>query len=90
MKFQYRLRGNPSQKLALVKQRAAQKLVHFAGNLEKGAFAGGLSLPLIGDMTVRGSYKIEGDMITVIVSKKPASYTWSQVDSMLRGFIEGD
>ena len=41
-------------------------------------------------MTVRGSYKIVGDKITVTVSKKPSSYTWSQVDLMLRGFVESD
>jgi hypothetical protein len=90
MKFEYTLRGDPAQKLVTIRQRAAQKFVTFVGDLEKGTFSGGLSLPLLGDMTVRGSYKILGDKITVTVSKKPSSYTWNQVDSMLRGFIEGD
>jgi hypothetical protein len=90
VKFEYVLRGDPAQKLATIKQKAAQKFVSFVGNLEKGTFSGGLSLPFLGDMTVRGSYKIEGDRITVTVSKKPSSYTWDQVDSMLRGFIESD
>jgi hypothetical protein len=90
MKFEYILRGDPAQKLATIKRKAAPRFVTFVGNLEKGTFSGGLSLPLLGDMTVRGSYKIVGDKITVTVSKKPSSYTWSQVDSMLRGFIESD
>lgn len=62
----------------------------FVGDLQRGTFSGGLSLPLLGDMTVGGSYRIAGDKITVTVSKKPSSYTWSQVDAMLRGFIESD
>jgi hypothetical protein len=90
VKFEYTLRGDPAQKLAIIKQRAAQKFITFVGDLQKGTFSGGLSLPLIGDMTVRGSYKIVGDTITVTVTKKPNSYTWSQVDAMLRGFIESD
>ena len=90
LKFEYRLRGDPTLKLAGIKQKASQKFVHFVGDLKKGTFSGGLKLPLLGDMTVRGSYKIEGDKITVTVAKKPSSYTWDQVDSMLRGFIESE
>jgi hypothetical protein len=90
VKFEYTLRGDPAQKLGTIKQKAAQKFVTFIGDLQKGAFSGGLSLPLLGDMTVRGSYRIVGDKIIVTVSKKPSSYTWSQVDSMLRSFIESD
>lgn len=90
MKFEYTLRGDPAHKLATIRQKAAQKFVTFIGDLQKGTFSGGLSLPLLGDMTVRGSYKIVGDKIIVTVSKKPSSYTWSQVDAMLRGFIESD
>jgi hypothetical protein len=90
MKFEYTLRGDPAQKLAMIRRRAAQKFVTFVGDLQKGTFSGGLSLPLLGDLTVRGSYKIEGDKITVTVTKKPSSYLWNQVDAMLRGFIESD
>lgn len=90
MKFEYGLRGDPAQKLELIKMKAAQKFVHFVGDLEKGTFSGGLKLPLLGDMTVKGSYKIEGDKIIVTVSKKPSSYTWDRVNSMLREFIESD
>lgn len=64
--------------------------MYFEGDLKQEKFSGGVSLPLIGDMTIKGSYKIVGDKITVTVSKKPSSYTWSQVDSMLKGFIESD
>jgi hypothetical protein len=46
-------------------------------------------LPVIGDMTVRGSYRIKGDQIAVTVSDKPESYSWDKVDLMLRDFIEG-
>ncbi len=90
LKFEYTLRGDPAQKLELIKRKAAQKLVYFVGDLKKGTFSGGLKLPLLGDMTVKGSYKTEGDKITVTVSKKPSSYSWPQVDAMLRGFIESD
>lgn len=90
MKFQYTLRGDLARKLQVIKQKAAQKFVYFVGDLKKGTFSGGINLPLLGDMTVKGSYKIEGDKISVTVSKKPSSYTWNQVDSMLRGFIKSD
>jgi len=90
MRFEYTLRGDPATKLAQIKQKASRKLVHFEGDLKQGKFSGGVSLPLIGDMTIKGSYKIVGDKITVTVSKKPSSYTWGQVDSMLKGFIESD
>ena len=42
MKFEYTLRGDPAQKLAMIRQRAAQKFVTFVGDLEKGTFSGGL------------------------------------------------
>lgn len=75
---------------AAMRRNSSPHRTHEGRGLQKGSFSGGLSLPLLGDMTVRGSYRIVGDMITVTVSKKPSSYTWSQVDSMLRGFIESD
>lgn len=90
VKFKYTLRGDPTIKLQTIRQKAAQRLVYFVGDLKKGTFSGGMKLPLLGDLTVKGSYKIEGDQITVTVSKKPSSYTWEQVDTMLRGFIESD
>ena len=88
--FKYTLVGDPAEKLATIKRKAAQKFVTFVGDLSGGTFSGDMPLPTIGDMTVRGSYRINGDQITVTVSDKPESYSWGKVDLMLRDFIEGD
>ncbi|UCE80304.1 MAG: hypothetical protein JSV94_03795 [Methanobacteriota archaeon] len=88
--FRYTLVGDPAERLATIKRRAAQKSVTFVGDLSRGTFSGDMPLPAIGDMTVRGRYRIKGDQITVAVSDKPESYSWNKVDEMLRDFIEGD
>jgi hypothetical protein len=88
--FRYTLVGDPAERLATIKRRAAQKSVTFVGDLSSGTFSGDMPLPAIGDMTVRGRYRIKGDQITVAVSDKPESYSWNKVDEMLRDFIEGD
>jgi len=89
-KFEYSLHGDRNMKLTQIKQKAAEKKILFEGNLTRGKFSGGVSLPFVGDMTVKGRYKIVGDMIIVTVLKKPSLYTWEQIDSMMRGFIESD
>ena len=88
--FKYTLVGDPAERLATIRRRAAQKSVTFEGDLSRGTFSGEMPLPKIGDMTVRGRYRIKGDKITVAVSDKPESYSWNKVDEMLRDFIEGD
>jgi hypothetical protein len=88
--FRYTLVGDPAEKLEAIKRKAAQKSVIFVGDLSGGTFSGDMPLPIIGDMTVRGRYRISGDQITVTVSDKPESYSWDKVDMMLRDFIEGD
>ena len=88
IKFEYNLEGDIAAKLARIRQAAARKMVFFQGDLKKGKFDGGISLLGV-DMTVKGSYRIEGRKIIVTMSKKPSSMTWTQVDSMLRGFVEG-
>ena len=88
--FRYTLVGDPAERLATIKRRAAQRSVTFVGDLTRGTFSGDMPLPRIGDMTVRGRYRINGDQITVMVSDKPESYSWNKVDEMLRDFIEGD
>jgi hypothetical protein len=40
-------------------------------------------------MTIKGSCCVEGDKILVTISKKPSKMTWDEVETMLRGFIEG-
>jgi len=89
-KFEYSLRGDRAMKLTQIRQKAAEKKVLFEGDLAKGKFSGGVSMPFVGDMTIKGSYKIVGDKIIVTVSKKPSLYTWDQIDSMMRGFMEDD
>lgn len=88
--FKYTLVGDPAERLATIKRKAAQKSVTFVGDLSEGTFSGDMPLPIIGDMTVRGRYRINGDQIIVTVYDKPESYSWDKVDVMLRDFIEGD
>ncbi|UCE90868.1 MAG: hypothetical protein JSV90_05415 [Methanobacteriota archaeon] len=89
-KFEYSLRGDRAMKLTQIKQKAGEKEVLFEGDLKRGKFSGGASLPFVGDMTVRGRYRIVGDKIIVTVLKKPSLYTWDQIDSMMKGFIESE
>ena len=88
--FRYTLVGDPAERLATIKRKAAQKSVTFVGDLSGGTFSGDMPVPTIGDTNVRGRYRINGDQITVSVSDKPESYSWNKVDAMLRDFIEGD
>jgi hypothetical protein len=84
--YTFTIRGDPAQKLQRIKALAAQKGVSFNGDLNRGNFAGGISLLGMG---IRGTYAIQGNMIAVTVIEKPASYSWDQIESQLRGFIEG-
>ena len=80
--------GDIAYKLEVIKRKALEKSVIFEGDLKRGTFSGGVQLPLIGDQRIKGSYRIDGDIITVTVSKKPKMYNWGQIDSMLKGFME--
>lgn len=88
MIFEYNLEGDIAEKLARIRQAAARKMVIFQGDLNEGRFEGGISLLGI-DMTVKGTYRVVGQKITINMSKKPSTMTWAQIDSMLRGFVEG-
>lgn len=88
-KFEYCLRGDKSMKLTRIKHKAAEKKILFEGDLKRGKFSGGPSMRFVGDMTIRGRYKIIGDVIIVTVLKKPSLYTWDQIDSMMRDLVEG-
>lgn len=89
-KFEYGLLGDRAMRLTRIKQKAAEKEILLEGDLTRGKFSGGASLPFVGDLTVKGRYKIVGDKIIVTVLRKPSLYTWDQIDSMIRGFIESD
>lgn len=87
--FGYCLCGNKSVRLTQMKEKAAEKKILFEGNSRRGKFSGGSSMRFVGDMTIRGRYKIIGDVIIVTVLRKPSLYTWDQVDSMMRDLVEG-
>lgn len=86
--FKFILRGDPVQKLAGIRSAAARNMVYFQGDLKRGTFSGGISLLGV-DMKIKGSYRVEGDTILVTVSKKPSTMSWEQVETRLRGFVEG-
>jgi len=85
--FEFTLGWNPSEKLARIKAAAAKNMVYFQGDLKRGTFSGGISLFGF-DMTINGSYRVEGEKIVVTVSKKPSTMSWDQVESKLKGFVE--
>lgn len=88
--FEFTLQGDVSAKLEQIKRAAAAKRVSFQGDIRKGSFHGGVSIPLLGiKEVIDGSYTITGDRIRVTVREKPSSYSWEKVESELRGFIEG-
>lgn len=87
--FGYCLRGDKSTRITQMKQRASEKKILFEGDSKRGKFSGGPSMRFVGDMTIRGRYKIIGDVIIVTVLRKPSLYTWEQVDSLLRDLVEG-
>jgi hypothetical protein len=86
-KFEFALRGDPYEKLARIKTAAARNIVFFQGDLKSGTFSGGVSLFGF-DMTIKGSYRVEGEKIVITVSKKPSTMSWDQVESKLKGFVE--
>lgn len=88
--FGYCLRGNKSVRLTQIKEKAAEKKILFEGDSRRGKFSGGSSMRFVGDMTIRGRYKVIGDVIIVTVLRKPSLYTWDQIDSMMRDLVEGD
>ena len=90
MDFKYTLVGDPAERLEIIKRRAAEKSVTFVGDLDGGTFSGDMPLPTVGDVTLRGRYRINGDQIIVAVSDKPESYSWNRVDAIFRDVIEGD
>jgi len=84
-RFIFALRGDAAAKLEDIKVKAARNRITFEGDLEAGSFYG--AFPLVG--RISGTYKITGKSITVIVDEKPSLLSWENVESRLRGFIEG-
>lgn len=85
-RFTFALRGDPAEKLEEIKIAAARSRVTFGGDLRSGWFHGGF--PLLGQ-AISGTYTIVGKSITVTVDEKPSLMSWEEVESRLRGFIEG-
>ena len=85
--FEFKLRGDLSEKLARIKTAAAKNMVYFQGDIKRGTFSGGISVFGF-DMTIKGSYRVEGEKIVITVSRKPSTMSWDQVESKLKGFVE--
>ena len=85
MKFTFVLKGDPAIKLEQIKAAAAKRGVFFSGDLKSGRFKGGVSALGLG---ISGTYRIVGNKITVTVNEKPSIYSWADIGSRLRGFVE--
>jgi hypothetical protein len=83
--FIFVLKGDPTMILDQIRTAAARKRIVFHGDPQGGWFSGGL--PGLG-LGMKGTFRMTGGKISITVDEKPAVYTWEQVKSMLRDFVE--
>ncbi|BCX80451.1 hypothetical protein MIT9_P0024 [Methylomarinovum caldicuralii] len=76
--FQIPLKEHPEILLNKAARMARENAVHFVADQVEGHFAG---------KGLEGSYRFEGDMLVVSVSRKPPFVTWGMVEKMLKQFF---
>ncbi|CAL1240364.1 hypothetical protein [Candidatus Methylocalor cossyra] len=76
--FQVKLNRPAAEILAQAQEAARANGIHFGGDGEAGTFAG---------HGIEGSYRIDGDILSVHISKKPFLLPWSVIESRLRIFF---
>jgi hypothetical protein len=76
--FEVKLTGSPEALVEKAKRAAAENNAAFRGDTQAGSFSGG---------GVEGSYRINGDVVAVTISKKPFYAPWSVVESYVREFL---
>jgi len=76
--FQVPLKGDADALASRAEELARQAGAEFTGDGKAGRFAGG---------GVEGQYEVEGESITVTISKKPLVAPWSLVEEKVRSFF---
>ncbi len=74
----YRLAGDPAEKLERVRRAAAARRIIMRGDLNGGTFEG----------LITGSYGVQGDSITVNITKWPFFLSEAALGKQLRDFLE--
>jgi hypothetical protein len=76
--YKMHFNGDPTRKLAILKERAARYGVTFVGDIERGQFSGiGLS----------GNYTRKGDFFIVTIKSAPFIYTFDSAAAQIQGFL---
>ena len=83
MQYKFKLLGDPVTKLASAKAAGAKQGIFFKGEGNSGNFYGNIPLG-----RVAGRYQLDGDIVTVTISEKPALAAWTEVESKLRHLLE--
>jgi hypothetical protein len=77
--FSIKATKSPSTLVSEAKKVAEENGATFRGDTNSGSFAG---------KGVKGSYKIEGGTVKVIITDKPTLASWSKVESKVKEFFE--
>lgn len=76
--FQIPLKEHPEILVNKAEKMARENQVHFVADQVEGHFAG---------KGLEGTYRFEGELLIVNVSKKPPFVTWNMVERLLRQFF---
>jgi hypothetical protein len=76
--FQVPLKGDPDALASRAEQLARQVDAEFTGDGKAGCFAAG---------GVEGQYEVQGENVTVTISKKPLVAPWWLVEEKVRSFF---
>ncbi|WP_156912841.1 hypothetical protein [Methylocaldum szegediense] len=71
--------NRPAEELvAKAKEAARDKGIHFVGDEQKGQFAGN---------GIEGHYRINGDTLSIRISKKPLIVPWNLIEAAVRSYF---
>ena len=76
--YRFQIVGNPEEKLALLKKRAAGSGIMFKGTTQSGVFYG---------MGLSGDYSVEGSTVTVNIKTVPFLMTYDSVAAMIGNYL---
>lgn len=77
-KFRYSISTDINQLIVEAKKLASENKITMVGDEKGGYFVG---------KEIDGEYLINNRSMEVIITKKPAIYSWQKIDTLLQGFF---
>ena len=82
------VKGDKEQIFKKIKRLATKKDWKLVGDTSEGRFSGDVSLGFLSIGRVSGRYKVEGNLVTIRITKKPKLVSRDDIEDVLRKHLK--